>query len=104
MAANLRVQTTEPFSCKRRGLCPSCNARRIAETAAHLVDSVIPPPVRQWVFSVPKHLRRYLERSLNRRVHYHSCVINGVFEPVEDAADVTEAVHLGRVLWRVRFF
>ena len=37
------------FSCKGRGVCPSCNARRMAETAAHLVDHVVPPlPVRQW--------------------------------------------------------
>jgi len=28
------------FSCKGRGLCPSCNARGMAETAAHLVDHV----------------------------------------------------------------
>jgi hypothetical protein len=50
------------FSCKGRGLCPSCNARRMAETAAHLVDHVFPPlPVRQWVLSVPKRLRWYLE-------------------------------------------
>jgi hypothetical protein len=27
------------FSCKGWGLCPSCNARRMAETAAHLVDT-----------------------------------------------------------------
>jgi ribosomal protein S27E len=38
------------FSCKRRGFCPSCGARRMTETAAHLVDHVIPRvPVRQWV-------------------------------------------------------
>lgn len=46
------------FSCKGRGLCPSSNARRMTETAAHLVDHVFPPlPVRQWVLSVPKRLR-----------------------------------------------
>jgi hypothetical protein len=46
------------FSCKRRGFCPSCGARRMAETAAHLVDRVIPPvPVRQWVLSFPIPLR-----------------------------------------------
>src|SRR3954453_8342469 len=28
------------FSCKRRGFCPSCGARRMAGTAAHLVDCV----------------------------------------------------------------
>jgi hypothetical protein len=31
------------FSCKGRGVCPSCNARRMAETAAHLVDQVFRP-------------------------------------------------------------
>jgi len=37
------------FSCKRRGFCPSCGARRMAESAALLVDEVFPeqpvPPV-----------------------------------------------------------
>jgi ribosomal protein S27E len=28
------------FSCKRRGFCPSCGARRMAETAALLLDDV----------------------------------------------------------------
>ena len=28
------------FSCKRRGFCPSCGARRMAESAALLVDDV----------------------------------------------------------------
>jgi hypothetical protein len=49
------------LSCKGRGVCPSCNGRRMAQTAAHLVDHVIPPvPVRQWVISVPKRLRCFL--------------------------------------------
>jgi hypothetical protein len=93
---------------------------------------VFPPlPVRQWVLSVPKRLRWYLEReprvlsavlhiflsviethfrqasaalaphaqlgavsfihrfgaSLNRHVHFHCCVIDGVFEPAEEADD-----------------
>jgi hypothetical protein len=46
------------FSCKRRGLCPSCGARRIAETAALLADEVFPDvPLRQWVISFPFPLR-----------------------------------------------
>ena len=46
------------FSCKRRGFCPSCGARRMAESAAVLVDQVIPRvPVRQWVLSFPIPLR-----------------------------------------------
>jgi hypothetical protein len=46
------------FSCKRRGFCPSCGARRMAQSAAVLVDEVIPQvPVRQWVLSFPIGLR-----------------------------------------------
>jgi len=46
------------FSCKGRGFCPSCGGRRMADTAAHLVDRVLPEvPVRQWVLSLPFALR-----------------------------------------------
>ncbi|WP_373368372.1 transposase zinc-binding domain-containing protein [Ottowia beijingensis] len=31
------------FSCKGRGVCPSCTTRRMVETAAHLNDHVSPP-------------------------------------------------------------
>jgi Transposase zinc-binding domain len=42
------------FSCNRCGFCPSCGAKRTSETAAYLVDHVIPAvPVRQWVLSLP---------------------------------------------------
>lgn len=46
------------FSCKKRGLCPSCGARRMAESARHLVEEVFGErPVRQWVLSFPYPLR-----------------------------------------------
>ena len=70
------------FSCNRRGLlrascpppcgpafgcskiapgdfdCPSCGARRMIETSAHLVDHVFPEvPIRQRVLSFPRPLR-----------------------------------------------
>lgn len=128
------------FSCKGRGVCPSCNTRRMAETAAHLVDHVLPHlPVRQWVLSVPKRLRYFMQRdgavlnmvlriflrviaqslhqhcptaaqmneatlhigavafihrfgsSLNEHVHFHVCVVDGMFEgvPGESDADAT---------------
>jgi Transposase zinc-binding domain len=49
------------FGCKRRGFCPSCGARRMSQTASHLVDHVIPHvPVRQWVLSLPIALRLLL--------------------------------------------
>jgi hypothetical protein len=51
-----------PFSCKGRGLCPSCNTRAMVETGAHLVENVIPHvPVRQFVISFPKRIRHYLQ-------------------------------------------
>src|ERR1700679_2067790 len=46
------------FSCKKRGFCPSCGGRRMAETAALLADVVLPErPLRQWVLSLPHALR-----------------------------------------------
>ena len=46
------------FSCKRRGFCPSCGARRMAESSALLIDEVLPQqPMRQWVLSFPYPLR-----------------------------------------------
>ncbi len=36
----------------------------MVETAAHLVDHVVPPlPVRQWVLSVPKRIRPFLHHN-----------------------------------------
>ena len=52
------------FSCKRRGFCPSCGARRMAESAALLVDDVLLGyPIRQWVLSLPIPLRLLLARN-----------------------------------------
>ena len=54
-----------PFSCKNRFVCPSCCARRMYDTAAHLVDRVLPQaPFRQWVLSYPFALRLALARDL----------------------------------------
>ena len=55
---NCHTERLVAFSCKRRGFCPSCGARRMAESAALLVDEVLPEqPVRQWVLSFPFQLR-----------------------------------------------
>ena len=36
------------FSCKRRGFCPSCCAKRMSEISVHLIDNVLPhAPYRQ---------------------------------------------------------
>ncbi len=52
-----RAERLVAYSCKKRGFCPSCGARRMAESARHLVEEVFGPrPVRQWVLSF---LRRH---------------------------------------------
>ena len=52
-----------PFSCKNRGLCPSCTARRMSDEAAYLVDMVLPEaPYRQWTLTFPFALRFLLAR------------------------------------------
>lgn len=49
------------FSCKGRGFCPSCCGRRMADSAAHLCDDVLPQvPVRPWVLSLPFRIRYLL--------------------------------------------
>jgi Transposase zinc-binding domain len=45
------------FSCKRRGFCHSCGAKRMSETAAYLVDHVIP--------SVQVRQRQVIKKILN---------------------------------------
>jgi hypothetical protein len=50
------------FSRKGCGVCPSCNTRRMVETAAHFSDHVFSKlPVRQWVLWLPKRLRYFLQ-------------------------------------------
>src|SRR5881296_908938 len=64
-----------PFSCKRRGFCPSCAGRRMAQTAAHLVEQVIPwVPTRQWVVSVPIPLRYWMAASQELTAQVHTII------------------------------
>ena len=103
---NCHTEELVAFSCKRRGFCPSCGARRMAESAALLVDEVLPEqPVRQWVLSFPFQLRflfasrpevmgrvlgivyraietRLIQRfgsALNLNIHFHMLFLDGVY-------------------------
>ncbi|MCP5021383.1 MAG: hypothetical protein GY930_06365, partial [bacterium] len=61
-----------PFSCKRRGFCPSCAGRRMAAIAAQLTDHVLAdPPLRQWVLSLPWSLRIHLACSATITPTHH---------------------------------
>jgi hypothetical protein len=47
-----------PFSCKQRGICSSCDGRRMTELSCHLVDQIFPRvATRQWVITWPYWLR-----------------------------------------------
>jgi hypothetical protein len=49
------------FSCKGRAWCPACLGRRMAQTAANLIDHVLPTaPLRQFVITFPFELRARL--------------------------------------------
>jgi len=64
-----------PFSCKRRGFCPSCAGRHMAQMAAHLVEQVIPwVPTRQWVVSVPIPLRYWTASSQDLTATVHTII------------------------------
>jgi hypothetical protein len=68
------------FSCKGRGFCPSCGGRRMADSAAHLVDRVLPHvPVRQWVLSLPWALRYRLAYDARLTSAILQCFLRGVF-------------------------
>jgi hypothetical protein len=52
-----------PFSCKNRGVCPSCTTRRMSDEAAYLVDMVLPKArYRQWTVTFPWPLRYLMAR------------------------------------------
>ena len=64
-----------PFRCKRRGFCPSCAGRRMAQTAAYLVEQVLPwVPTRQWVVSVPIPLRYWTASSQDLTAKVHTII------------------------------
>jgi hypothetical protein len=97
-----------PFSCKRRGFCPSCAGRRMAQMAAHLVEQVIPwVPTRQWVVSVPVPLRYWMAGSQDLTAKVHTIIrttigqyyVNQVVTQGHERANV----HPGSVTFIQRF-
>ena len=73
-----KESTLIAFSCKSRGWCPSCGARRAHEAEAHLLEVLPKVGFRQWTLSLPFALRwpvvkqpkllRALERCLTRAI------------------------------------
>jgi hypothetical protein len=62
-----KTERIVPFSCKSRGLCPSCGMKRAILWAERMVEAVLPDVgYVQFVFTIPKMLRRafLFDRSL----------------------------------------
>jgi hypothetical protein len=94
------------FSCKSRGICPSCTARRMADTATHLVTRVLPPaPYRQWVFTVPKLLRLRLARDPVWASWVGQLVVRaiGTWQRRVGRARGMRAARTGAIVFRQRF-
>ena len=84
------------FSCKRRGFCPSCCSRRMNESAAHLVDRVLPQvPVRQYVLSVPMPLRFWMASNSGLTTQILAIMVRGIGGYLKKKARA--AGHKGRV-------
>src|SRR5215475_11384712 len=97
-----------PFSCKRRGFCPSCAGRRMAQTAAHLVEQVIPwVPTRQWVVSVPVPLRYWMAASQELTATVHTIIRTTIGQYYVNQAvqrgHARATVHPGSVTFLQRF-
>ena len=93
------------FSCKRRGFCPDCGARRMAESAALSVDAVFPEaPIRQWVLGFPFQLRFLLARHLTLMGEVLSIVYRTLSTHLIKQAGYTRATaHTGSVTLIQRF-
>ena len=94
------------FSCKKRGVCPSCSARRASDTAIHLTDHVLPRvPYRQWVFTLPYRLRFLLSRDPRRLTIVQGACIRALFAHVRKRARAMglQATHPGAITFVQRF-
>lgn len=92
-------------SCKRRGFCPSCGAKRMVESAALLVDEVLPHlPMRQWVLSVPYPLRFLFAREPKVMSKVLGIVYRTIASQLVRQAGLTHATaHTGAVTLIQRF-
>jgi len=94
------------LSCKKRGVCPSCNARRMCGTAAHLTMHVIPDvPVRQWVLSVPFELRLLLARDARALTAVGRIFVQQIFRWQRECAGIAglRRVRGGAICFPQRF-
>jgi hypothetical protein len=102
-----KSETLVGFSCKGRGSCPSCDAKRAALAAAHLTDTVLPQVAyRQWTLSFPFSLRFRLANSpslLSRALRIFIRALCSHQRAVARRLGVKGRVHTGAVAFSQRF-
>jgi hypothetical protein len=95
------------FSCKKRGLCPSCGARRMEEGTEHLMTRVLPEvTVRQWVLSLPFQLRLWVAFDESLFSAIIRIFVSEVFRLHQEKArevGLREPVHSGAIACPQRF-
>jgi hypothetical protein len=78
--ARCHYETLLPFSCKNRGICPSCTGRRMADTAAYLVDMALPRArYRQWTVTFPWPIRYLMAKDYRLITAVMSIVMRALF-------------------------
>jgi|TARA_B110000037_G_scaffold223100_1_gene302106 hypothetical protein len=56
-----------PYTCKQRGICPTCHQRRSVDLSATIATEICAPvPHRHWVFTIPQLLRPVFRREPRR--------------------------------------
>lgn len=68
-----------PFSCKRRGFCPKCAAKRAHETEEHLMGLLPQVTYRQWTLSVPSSLRWPVMKDIKLLRHVEKRLLRAIF-------------------------
>jgi hypothetical protein len=93
------------FSCKRRGVCPSCNTKHMISITTHLLEKVLPKlPLRQWVLSVPKWLRYYLVKEAALASQVLRMFMSEIEKQLIKSCDgITDDAKLGAVSFIQRF-
>ena len=100
------------FSCKKRGFCPSCCAKRQVEAATHLVDHVLPmASYRQFEVTFPilmcywlhsnKELFSNVYRILFKEIHSYyktKALASGIKDPKSCAISFTQLAPFHKIL------
>jgi ribosomal protein S27E len=80
------------FSCKQRGICPSCHQKRMLVTAINIAENVaVTMPHRQFVFTMPKRFRAYFRYDRDLLKHLPRLAwetVRDVYRAVLDRDDV----------------